>query len=259
MGEILYKVEEGIATLTICCPEVLNALGSEKLVELTDLFKRAEADENVLCVVVNANGEKAFCVGGDIKEEVNMGGYLASEFSAKGQNLVRTIRNLRVPVIIAAHGYVLGAGMEMVLASDFTFVSHDAKLALPSINIGSINGFGGSQLLPRLIGPMRAKEILMSGRHIPAQEAVALGLALKAVDRSDLMNETYAFARMLTGKAPFALRCLKIAVNKALETDVETGFLLESQMFARVQASEDKREAMEAFLAKRPPATFVNR
>ncbi|MDF2838893.1 MAG: hypothetical protein K0S60_596, partial [Evtepia sp.] len=158
-----------------------------------------------------------------------------------------------------AHGYVLGAGMEILLACDFALISSDAKLAIPSINLGSMSGFCGTQLLPRVVGAMRAKEILMSGRHIEAEEAVTLGLALKAVERANLMDEAYAFANQLTSKAPFALRCIKIAVNKAMETDLETGFLIESQLFSRVQASEDKKNGMEAFLNKCTPKPFVNR
>lgn len=259
MKDILYKLEEGIATITINRPHVLNALSSKALQEITHLLQQTETDQNVLCVAINATGEKAFCVGGDIKSEVYMDGYSSNEFCAIGQNLIRTIRNLRMPVIIAAHGYVLGAGMEILLASDFAFISKDAKLAIPSINLGSMSGFCGTQLLPRVVGAMRAKEILMSGRHIQADEAVELGLALRAVEQSDLMSEVYAFANQLTSKAPFALRCIKTAVNKAMETDLETGFLIESQLFSRVQASEDKKNGMEAFLKKCAPGPFVNR
>jgi len=259
METILYKLEEGIATITINCPQVLNALGAVAVDELTRLLQRAESEKEVLCVVINAAGEKAFCAGGDIKSEVHMDGYSSCEFSIKGQNLIRTIRNLRMPVIVAAHGYVLGAGMEIVLASDFAFLSNDAQLAIPSINLGSMNGFGGTQLLPRVVGAMRAKEILMSGCYIGAEKAVALGLALKAVERDALMSEACSFAKLLTSKAPFALRCIKTAVNKAMDLDLETGFIMETQLFSRVQASEDKQEAMNAFLNKCTPGTFVNR
>jgi enoyl-CoA hydratase len=259
MENILYKLENGIATITINRPHVLNALNAEALLELTRLLQQTEADRDVLCVVINASGEKAFCVGGDIKEEIHMDGYTSHEFSGIGQTLIRTILNLRMPVLIAAHGYALGAGMEMILASDFAFLSHDAKIAIPSINLGSMSGFCGTQLLPRVVGSMRAKEILMSGRHIGAEEAISLGLALKSVERGQLMNEVYTFAKQLTSKAPFALRCIKIAVNKAMETDLETGFLIESQLFSRVQASEDKKNGMTAFLDKCEPEPYVNR
>lgn len=259
MEDVLYKLEEGIATITINRPHVLNALSSTALQELIYYLQQAESDLNVLCVVINANGEKAFCVGGDIKAEVTMDGYSSHEFCLIGQNLIRTIRNLRMPVIVAVHGYALGAGMEILLASDFAILTNDAKLAIPSINLGSMSGFCGTQLLPRVVGSMRAKEILMSGRHIGAEEAVNLGLALKCVEQSKLMHEVYALANQLTSKAPFAIRCIKVAVNKATETDLDTGFLIESQLFTRVQASEDKKNGMEAFLNKCEPAPFVNR
>lgn len=259
MEDILYRLEDGIAHITINRPQVLNAMSADALVEMTRLLEVAEADRDVLCVIISAAGEKAFCVGGDIKAEVHMDGYSSYDFSLLGQSLVRTIRNARMPVICAVHGYALGAGMEILLACDFSFLSTDAKIAIPSINLGSMAGFCGTQLLPRAVGAMRAKEILMSGRHLGAEEAVSLGLALKAVERESLLTEAEAFAKELCQKAPFALRCIKVAVNKAMETDLETGFLLESQLFSRVQASEDKKVGMEAFLAKAKPSTYSNR
>lgn len=259
MEDILYHLEDGIARITINRPQVLNSLGTDALLELTRLLKKAEEDRNVLCVILCAAGEKAFCVGGDIKAEVHMDGYSSYDFSLIGQTLMRTLMGLRVPVICAVHGYALGAGMELMLASDFSFLSLDAKIAIPSINLGSMAGFCGTQLLPRVVGAMRAKEILMTGRHIGAQEAVELGLALKAVEREQLMPEAYALAKKLTDKAPFALRCIKTAVNKAMECDLDSGFLLESQLFSRVQASEDKQVGMQAFISKSKPGPFVNR
>lgn len=259
MEDILYQLENNIATLTINRPQVLNALGADALKALIQLLHRAQDDPDVLCVVINAAGEKAFCVGGDIKAEVTMDGYSAYDFGLLGQDLMRTIRQVRMPVITAVHGYALGAGMEILLASDFAFLSTDAKLSIPSINLGSMPGFCGTQLLPRVVGAMRAKELLMTGRHVGAEEAVSLGLALKAVARKDLLPETYAFAETLTAQAPFALRAIKTAVNKSLEIDLETGFLLEAQLFSRVQASEDKQTGMQAFLNKTKVAQYVNR
>jgi enoyl-CoA hydratase len=259
MNEILYHLEDQIATITIHCPQRLNALGKSALLELNELLIKAEEDLSVLCVVINASGEKAFCVGGNIKEEVHMDGYAAYDFSLMGQQLIRTIRNHRTPVITAAQGYILGAGMEILLASDFAFLTKDAKLSIPSINLGSMCGFGGSQLLPRAVGTMRAKEILMLGRHILAEEALSLGLALKAVDHSQLMDEAYAFAKELVQQAPFALRCIKQAVNRGMEGDLEAGLFLEAQLFSRVQASEDKNRGMEAFINKTKVSTYVNR
>ena len=104
MNHMLYQLENGIATITIHRPQVLNALNEEAILELTQLLRQAEADHDVLCIVLNASGEKAFCVGGDIKAEVNMDGYAAYDFSLMGQNLIRTLLQLRVPVIAAMHG-----------------------------------------------------------------------------------------------------------------------------------------------------------
>ncbi len=259
LDEIRYHLENNIATLTINRPQALNAMSATAIEQLIQLLRQADGDPDVLCVVICAAGEKAFCVGGDIKAEVHMDGYSAYDFGMLGQSLMRTIRQVRMPVITAAQGYALGAGMEIVLASDFAFLSTDAKLAIPSINLGSMPGFGGTQLLPRVVGAMRAKELLMTGRHIGADEAVSLGLALKAVTREALMSEAYAFAQTLTAQAPFALRAIKTAVNQALETDLETGFLLEAQLFSRVQASADKQTGMQAFLNKTKPEQYINR
>ena len=259
MSDILYKLEDGIATVTINRPQALNAFSGDMLEELYDILVKAENDKDVLVVVINSSCPKAFSVGGDIKKEIDMDGYTSFDFSMKGQAVTRQIRNMRMPVISAVNGYALGAGMEIMLASDFVFVSTDAKVSLPSINLGSTNGFGGTQLLPRIIGVMKAKEILMTGRHVKGDEAVELGLALKCVDKEELMDTAYAFAKELASKAPFALRCFKTAANVAIETDIETGYLIEAHLLARAQASDDKKEAMMAFIEKRTPGKFINR
>lgn len=259
MEHILYQLEDGIAHITINRPAVLNSLNSAALLELTQALTCADADHDVLCVLLSAAGEKAFCVGGDIKSEVHMDGYSSYDFCLAGQALMRTLRHLRIPVVTAAQGYALGAGMEIILASDFAFLSENARLAIPSINLGSMPGFCGTQLLPRVVGAMRAKEILMTGRHIGAAEAISLGLALEAVPQEALLDTARAFAKTLCQQAPFALRCIKQAVNASQETDLETGFLLEAQLFSRVQASADKQQGMEAFIAKEKPKAFINR
>ncbi len=259
MSYMLYNLENGIATITINRPEALNAFNGDMLDELYDLLVKAEDDKDVLVVVINSSCAKAFSVGGDLKKEIEMNGYTSFDFAMKGQAVTRKIRNLRVPVISAVNGYSLGAGMEIMLASDFAYVSTDARVSLPSINLGSTNGFGGTQLLPRIIGTMKAKEILMTGRHVRGEECVELGLALKCVEKEELMDTAYAFAKELASKAPFALRCFKMAANIANETDLETGYLMEAHLLARAQASDDKHEAMLAFLEKREPGKFINR
>lgn len=257
--DILYSLENGIATITINREHVLNALDEKSIRDLVSALEKANDDRDVLCVLLCAKGKKAFCVGGDINAEVTMDGYSAYDFGALGQHLMKTLRNLRTPVVTAMQGYSLGAGMEIMLASDFVFLSDNAKVSIPSINLGSMCGFGGSQMLPLAVGPMRAKEILMSGRHVGAEEAVSLGLALEAVPLDDLQKKALDFAKMLCTKAPFALRSIKTAVNKSQEMDLDTGFQLELNLFSRVQASEDKQKGMEAFLNKSKVDKFTNR
>ncbi len=259
MSELLSQLNNNILTLTLNRPEKLNTLTLDLVKELTTQIKEAEYNHDVLCIIINAAGEKAFSAGGNIKEEIKLDGYTSYDFSRVGQELIRAMRNARMPIITAAHGYALGGGMEIILASDFAFLSDTAKIAIPSINLGSTNGFGGTQLLPRIVGAMRAKEILMTGRHISAAEAMELGIALKAVPKNELINEATMLANDLTAKAPFALRCIKSAVNKALETDIETGLLIESQLFSRAQASEDKQNGMQSFINKTAPNPFINR
>ena len=140
-NDMLYHLEDGLATITINLPQVLNALGSSALRSLTECLLRAQADHNVLGVVIHAAGEKAFCVGGDIKEEVEMDGTLAYDFGQLGQNLIRTLLNLRVPVITAVHGYALWAGMAILLDRDFAFLSPASKLPIPYFHLGHMRGF----------------------------------------------------------------------------------------------------------------------
>ncbi len=257
--DLIYTTKNHIADISINRPKYLNAMTEELIGDLILTLEQAQNDETILCVVLHAEGDRAFSAGGDIKAEVKMDGYSSYDFSLLGQKLMRTIRNLRVPVITAVHGYALGGGMEIMLASDFVFVADDAKIGIPSIVLGSMPGFTGTQLLPRVVGTMRAKEILMTGRHIKAEEAVALGLALEVVPKEHLMKRTYALAETLCEKAPFALRSIKTAVNQSLDLSFEQGLLLESQLFSRVQASEDKKIGMEAFINKSKPEGYHNR
>ena len=259
MEGICYEVQNQIAYITIDRVNTLNALNVGALKAMTQYLLDANLNDSVLSVIISANGDKAFCAGGDIKAEVDLDGYNSFAFCQTGQNLMRTMMQMRIPVISAIHGYALGAGMEIMLASDFCIVSEDVRAAIPSINIGSMPGFCGTQLLPRLVGAMRAKEILMTGRQLEAKELISLGLALKSVPRSALMNEAETVAISLNAKAPFAIRSIKQAVNKSMDCDLETGFLLEAQLFARVQGTDDKRKGMQAFLSKQQPEPYTNR
>ena len=199
-------------------------------------------------------GEKVFAAGADIKEMADMSyvamaaraGALTSAFDA--------VSKIPKPVVAAITGYALGGGCELALTCDWRVAAADAKLGQPEINLGVIPGAGGTQRLPRLIGPARAKEIIMSGRFVGAEEALAIGLVDKVVPTAaDVYAAALALVKPYTTGPAAALRAAKMAVDGGLEMDLASGLAWESQLFAALFATEDKREGMAAFVEKRKP------
>ena len=170
MKYVLYEKQDAIALITVNRPEKLNVYNKQTLIEIHDALQCAHTDTDVLCVVFTAAGEKAFSAGGDIDDEKELSAYEGYEFAMIGQSITRLIRNHRVPVIGAVFGYDLGGGMEFTLACDFVIASNDVKMGLPSVKLGLVNSFGGTQLLPRIVGLQKAKEIMFTGRYVEADE-----------------------------------------------------------------------------------------
>ena len=252
MTYILYEKTNHIATITLDRPEAMNAFNRELMEGLVEAFQKVEEDRDVYCVVLKANGERAFSVGGDIRVEIATTGPDALEFGKLGKSCITSIMNCRVPVICAVHGFCLGGGMEVVLVSDITVASEDMKIGMPTIKLGTIPGWGSTKTLADVVGKARAKELLLTGRMVKAQEALEMGLVQFVVPREELLDKAMELARTIADMAPIAVKSMKECIDYGWEADYEEAFAKETEVFAACYDTEDKLEAMTAFLEKRP-------
>lgn len=250
---IIFGVNEGIATITFNRPKALNALNGMLLDELAAAIDEIEADEDIRVLVLTGAGEKSFVAGADITELATFNTLQGKMFSRKGQLIISRLQELAIPVIAAVNGFALGGGSEMALACDFIYASENAMFGLPEITLGIIPGFGGTQRLPRLIGSNRAKEMIFTGKMIPAAEAETIGMVNRVLPQAELMEATLKTARAIAAKGKVSLRAAKQAVNSGLDVDLGTGLRIEVDAFAICMASEDGKEGTQAFIEKRKP------
>lgn len=248
---VLLEVNEGIGWLTVNRPDSLNALTSAVVAALESALRDLEQDRAVKVVVVTGAGEKAFVAGGDIKEMADMDPLAAKEYARRGQQVVAFIGKMRKPVIAAVNGYALGGGLELALACDFIYASEKARLGLPEVTLGVIPGFGGTQNLPRLIGPNRAKELIFSGKALTAQQAKEWGIVNEIFPPEELRAKVTEIAQAIARNGMLAVGNAKDAVVNGLNMGREDGLRYESALFASLFATEDQKEGMSAFVAKR--------
>lgn len=250
---ILYEDQDGIATLTFNRPKAMNALNGALLSEFEEALETLATNEEIRVLILTGAGEKAFVAGADISELATFDALQGKRFSEKGQRVIGKLQELAIPVIGAINGFALGGGSEIALACDFVYAAETAKFGLPEINLGIIPGFGGTQRLPSVVGPARAKEMIFTGKMITAQEALEAGMVNRVCPADALMDEVRETARTIAGKGKVSLRAAKQAVNRGLKADIETGCHIECDAFALCMASEDAKEGTGAFLEKRKP------
>jgi enoyl-CoA hydratase len=257
--ETLIVARDGaVAVVTINRPAVLNALNAQTVDDLRRALLELRRDEEVRAVVVTGAGEKAFVAGADINELSRQHPAAGRDLAARGQHVFDLVEHLGKPVIAAINGFALGGGCELAMACTFRIAADGARLGQPEINLGIIPGYGGTQRLPRLVGRDRAMELILTGRHVTAAEALAMGLVTRVVPAAILMDEALALATELASKAPLAVRYAMVAVNRGLDMPFEQACAYEAALFGLATATEDMREGTRAFLEKRKP-TFVGR
>lgn len=259
MDSISSLVRGHIAIITINRPEALNALNSRMLEKLNDALRQAKEDTEIRCVILTGGGEKAFTAGGDVKEEAALNGEEARRFSQDGKQCILSILRHRVPVISMVRGYALGGGMELILASDLTVAADDAKIGIPTIRLGSIPGWAGTVLLPRIVGASRAKELLYTGRTLSAAEAQALGIVEFVTPPDQLMAVTLKLAQEIADMPPIAMESMKKSINHSIETGLEGCLETETELFSACFKTEDHQEAAAAFLEKRAHGEYRRR
>jgi enoyl-CoA hydratase len=248
---VRLETADGIGTIRLDRPP-MNALNAQLQEELREAAAQATADPQVRAVIVYG-GEKVFAAGADIKEMLDMSYVDMSARSSGLSSALGSLSHIPKPVVAAIAGYALGGGCEIALACDWRVCADDAKLGQPEINLGIIPGAGGTQRLARLVGPARAKDLIMSGRFVDAPEALAIGLVDRVVPAGDVHGAAVALVRPYTAGPAAALRAAKLAVDGGLEMDLSSGLAWESQLFAALFATKDRREGMAAFVEKRKP------
>jgi len=251
---LIVKKEEGIGWITLNRPHRLNSFTSEMVDEMHSVLNDFEADKEVKCIVITGSGEKAFSTGADVTAFSGLTPATAFEAASKGQALFSRLEKIGKPVIASINGYALGGGLEMALACDFRLASENAELGQTETkNFGLIPGWGGTQRLPRIIGLAKAKELIMLGERIPAEEAARIGLITKVVPRAKLQEETVALARKLADGAPVALKLAKEVLNFGTQVPLEIGLKMEAEAFGIVLSTKDVMEGVSAFMSKRKP------
>jgi enoyl-CoA hydratase/3-hydroxyacyl-CoA dehydrogenase len=250
---LIVKKEEGIGWITLNRPHRLNTLTSDMVDEMHSALNDFEADKDVKCIVITGAGEKAFSAGADVTAFTGLTPATAVEASSKGQALFSRLEKIGKPVIASLNGYTLGGGLEMALACDFRLAAENAEMGQTESKLGLIPGWGGTQRLVRIIGLAKAKELILLGERIPADEAARIGLVHKVVPREKLQEETVALARKLADGPPVALKLAKEALNFGTQVPLDIGLKMEAEAFGIVLSTKDVMEGVSAFMSKRKP------
>ncbi|MCW6007629.1 enoyl-CoA hydratase/isomerase family protein [Micromonospora sp. CPCC 205371] len=253
---VRVETKDGVGTIRLDRPP-MNALNTQVQEELRAAASAVTTDAEVRAVVVYG-GEKVFAAGADIKEMADMSYVDMAARARELSSAFDAIARIPKPVVAAITGYALGGGCELALACDWRVVADDAKLGQPEIKLGIIPGAGGTQRLARLVGTARAKDLVMSGRMVDAEEALRIGLADRVVPPAEVYEAAVTLVRQYTNGPSQALRAAKLAIDGGLDMDLASGLAWESQLFAALFATEDKREGMSAFVEKRKP-NFLGR
>lgn len=279
MKYIQLEPQGEVAIIKINRPEALNALNLDVISELSRTIDIVGVDENIKVVIITGVGERSFCAGADIAYMVNIEPMKAEKYATSAQSVLNKIERLEKPVIAAINGFALGGGCELALVCDIRIASSNAKIGQPEVTIGIPPGWGGTQRLTRIIGPAKAKELIFTGKMITAEEAAQIGLVNKVIDLTSedqtqsersaedsagkkdksndakvlnkkLMDECITLSRDITKNSYTAVKISKMLINKALDTDIETGLRLEIYGWALSFSHEDRHKMMSAFLSK---------
>jgi enoyl-CoA hydratase len=254
MYQTLQYNETGfVASVCLNRPEKKNALNTQMRQDLERMLREV-AENSIIRAVVLTGGEEIFCAGADISEMTGAANAESSYKHARDyQILFEQVESLPQPVIAAVSGWALGGGCELALACDFRVASDSARFGLPEIKIGAFPGGGGTQRLPRLIGAAKAKEMILLGEPIAAQEALAIGLVMKVIAKDQMMDEAYRLAGKLAALPRLALQASKMLINRSQEIDLASGLEFEARTFGGIAHTHDLAEGTRAFVEKRKP------
>jgi enoyl-CoA hydratase len=240
--------------VTLNRPEVANAMNTQMGIDLLALFDAVNAaPAGQRCIVLTGAGPRAFCAGGDLKERLGMTDQQWQDQHLIFERAIRAITHCPVPIIAAVNGAAYAGGMEIALCTDFIYAAETARFALTEVTLGIMPGAGGTQNLPRAVGARRAKEILLTGKPITAQQAFEWGMVNRICAPDALIAEALETAATIAANAPISTRQIKQSVNYGLNMDLASGMMFEIEAYNRMVPTEDRREGIRAFNEKRKP------
>ena len=242
------SVSDHIGTITLNRPKALNAINLTMVQELGAVLD-SWADLGLRAVILTGAG-RAFAAGADISQMQSFSALDAQHFAQAGQAIFRKLEHFSAPTIAAVNGFALGGGCELAMCCDLILAGEKARFGQPEVLLGVIPGFGGTQRLVTRVGRQRALELMMTGRHVKAPEAVSIGLALEVVE-GDLLERAHALAQSIAKNAPLAVTFVKQVVDQSIHLDLDTGLATEASYFGLCFATDDQKEGMAAFLEKR--------
>ncbi len=251
---LLLAIDGPVATITLNRPQVLNALNAQLFTDLDELIRELALDPSVRVILLTGAGDKAFAAGADIVELTTTDAKSGEALARRGQGVFGRIESCGKPAIACVNGFALGGGCELALACTFRIASESARLGQPEVKLGLIPGYGGTQRLPRLVGPSAALRLILTGEIIPAAEALRIGLVDQVVPPADLLDTARALALKIAAQAPLAVAASIEAVTQGADLPLAEALALEARIFGRLSATADKREGVAAFLEKRPPS-----
>lgn len=251
---IVLERDGATALITLNRPKQLNALNQTVIGELSAALDELAADESVRALILTGSGDRAFAAGADISELAEMDSATQGRLMAKRSHLLgRKMADLPKPIIAAVNGFALGGGLELALACDFRLASETAQVGLPEVTLGIIPGWGGTQRLPRLVGPGMAKLLMMTGERIDAAEALRIGIVERVYPQAELLDAAKQLAQKLAGLPPLSIAAVKHAVNHGLNMSLDDANMFEAGLFAELTVTQDSKEGTRAFLEKRKP------
>lgn len=251
---VLIEREGAIGWIVLNRPGQINAINDDIRRGVPAALAELDADPDIRVIVIRGEGERGFCAGADIKERRGAETSQQVRQRMQGARWIEALDRTAKPVIAAIHGFCMGGGLELALACDIRFASSDAVLSLPETGLGLIPGGGGTQRLPRIVGPGRALDILLTGSRMNAAEACAIGLVTRVASAPDALRaEVRALAEQIASKPPVATAYVKQAARAAIELDLKAGLDRELDLFALLAPMHDVKEAALAFREKRAP------
>jgi len=253
MKNIKFQKEQHIAYITIDRPESLNCFNYETLKELGNTVESLHTDPDVRVVIFTGAGDKAFSAGADLKERKNLSEAEVRRNVKKIRDVFSAVAELPQPTIAAVNGFAFGGGFELMLACDFKIAAENALMGMTEVSWGIIPGAGGTQRLSRLIGEMKAKELIFTARKISAEKALELGILTDVVAKESVMPVCKELADEILQNAPIAVRQAKYAIQHGSSTDLQTGLAIESKAYEVTIPTKDRVEALIAFSEKRRP------